>query len=216
MHTTHSLTDSQLLAHALIERPGPIDVHLAESWFSLLGGWEGFLQMPFDQWPPELGANPWQRQRVEVFREVFKRARAASLPPSPLHQMVRYLRDVLPAEQEGVAAAFLHADSSLIRVKEIFRGAVGECFAQPREILREAMKANAARLIVAHNHVGGALFPSDSDVRFTARLDWAANLVGIPLRDHVIVGQEGQFFSFEQAGLLRRRLRPRRRARGSL
>lgn len=105
-------------------------------------------------------------------------------------------------EQEVFCAAFLKANNALIGVREIFRGTLLEVVAQPREILREALKLNAAKFLVAHNHVSGEILPSDADVRFTMRLRWAAEAVGIELVDHLILAPDGQYFSFLESKLL--------------
>jgi DNA repair protein RadC len=107
-------------------------------------------------------------------------------------------------EQEVVAAAFLDNGHKLLSVREIFRGTVSESLAQPREILREGLKCNAAKFLVAHNHVSRNCLPSEQDVRFTVRLEWAAEAVGLPLLDHLILARGQSYFSFAEAKLLRK------------
>lgn len=57
-------------------------------------------------------------------------------------------------------------------------------------------------LLVAHNHPSGDPAPSPEDARLTDRLAKAADVIDIPLLDHVIVGADGRYFSFREAGLL--------------
>jgi DNA repair protein RadC len=114
-------------------------------------------------------------------------------------------------EQEVVAAAYLDSAHGVIAVREIFRGTVLEATAQPREILREGLRVNAARFLVAHNHVSTNTLPSAEDVRFTVRMEWAADAVGLPLLDHLIIARDATYFSFAEAKLLRKSSGPWRK-----
>lgn len=62
--------------------------------------------------------------------------------------------------------------------------------------------ANAAAIIVAHNHPSGEPTPSYEDIELTKRLKAAAELLGIRLLDHIIVGENGRFYSFLEDGAL--------------
>jgi DNA repair protein RadC len=130
-------------------------------------------------------------------------------------QAAQLFRAIGEEDQEVVHAAFLKTNHELIAVREIFRGTILESPAQPREILREALKCNAASYVVAHNHPSGEIWPSEKDLRFTVRLEWASEVVGIALVDHLIIGREGGYFSFAEARLLGRSFgRPWRRRCG--
>src|SRR5690606_34132746 len=89
--------------------------------------------------------------------------------------------------QEVVACAFLDVRSQLIRQEIIFRGSLEGAVARPREILKAALRANAAGIIVAHNHPSQETSPSEQDVTFTVNLEWACEAVGILLLDHLII-----------------------------
>ncbi len=71
----------------------------------------------------------------------------------------------------------------------------------PRDVFRTALLAHAASVVVAHNHPTGDPTPSPDDVALTARLRAAGDLVGVPLTDHVIIGN-GRYYSFQEAGSL--------------
>jgi len=72
----------------------------------------------------------------------------------------------------------------------------------PREVFRPATVAGAAAVIVAHNHPSGDLVPSSEDRTATDRLVKAGALLGIPLRDHVIIAEAPGRYSFREAGVL--------------
>jgi len=61
----------------------------------------------------------------------------------------------------------------------------------PRELYREALLRNAARVIICHNHPSGDPAPSRQDIELTRRVRDAGSLLGLRLLDHVIVGTEG-------------------------
>ena len=72
----------------------------------------------------------------------------------------------------------------------------GTAVVDPGEVFREALKAGAKSIIVAHNHPSGDLTPSDADLQMTARLAKVAELIGIRFVDHIVVGgEEGAFVS---------------------
>ena len=74
--------------------------------------------------------------------------------------------------------------------------------AGPREILVRALLCGASGIILVHNHPSGRLTPSRQDIKLTGQIEKAAQLLNIPLLDHVILGHRGEFFSFHANGLL--------------
>ena len=63
------------------------------------------------------------------------------------------------------------------------------------EIFREALKTGAEEIVVAHNHPSGDLTPSQADIEATTKLREAADLLDVPLIDHIILGKDTHFFS---------------------
>jgi DNA repair protein RadC len=84
---------------------------------------------------------------------------------------------------------------------DIYRGTLDRAVVEPREILKRALVASAAGVIVYHNHPSGDPSPSREDREFTRRLASAADVLGLRLLDHIVVGREG-CVSFKEAGLL--------------
>ena len=68
-------------------------------------------------------------------------------------------------------------------------------------IFREALKAGAEEIIVAHNHPSGDLTPSKADIAATAKLREAGDLLGVPLVDHIIIGNGTTFTSLAEVSL---------------
>ena len=84
----------------------------------------------------------------------------------------------------------------------VSRGCLDATLVHPREVIKAACLANAAAVVVAHNHPSGDPDPSPDDVLLTRRLQQALTLVGIELLDSIVVGDEGRYASLRERGLL--------------
>lgn len=89
---------------------------------------------------------------------------------------------------EHMVVVLLDLQSRLIRVTELYRGALDRSVARVSEVFRPAIVANAASLIVAHNHPSGDPTPSAEDLAFTRRCVQAGRMLGIDVADHLIIG----------------------------
>ncbi|MEO0705602.1 MAG: DNA repair protein RadC [Cyanobacteria bacterium J06649_5] len=99
--------------------------------------------------------------------------------------------------QERFAVLLLDVKHRIIGSKVISIGTATETLAHPRDIFREAIKRGATRVIVAHNHPSGSLDPSGEDMSLTRQLLKGAHILGIPLLDHLILGN-GDWASIRQ------------------
>lgn len=114
----------------------------------------------------------------------------------------QHVRHLAREEQEVMSALFLSVRNEVLSSKIIFRGSIESAIASPREILKEALSVNAARLIVAHNHPSKRSDPSAEDIDFTAKLALCAEAIGIPLLDHLIVASAERYYSFADVSRL--------------
>lgn len=113
-----------------------------------------------------------------------------------------YLRLHIGHEKVEVSTALLlNRQNQLIAMKELSRGTVAENTVYTREIVKLALDHYADGLIIAHNHPGGSIRPSENDIAFTRRLQQALALVDVVLLDHFVV-TAAQAFSMRQAGLM--------------
>ncbi len=103
--------------------------------------------------------------------------------------------------KEEVHALLLDTRHRVIRHTVISSGGLASTGIFPREIFREAIKANAAAIVIAHNHPSGDPKPSPDDIATTNSLDKSANLLGISLIDHIIIGR-GTSSSLKELGFL--------------
>ena len=111
------------------------------------------------------------------------------------------LREYASKKQEYFVALTLDGASHLIEQRVISIGTLNQSLVHPREVFADAVTDRAAGVIVAHNHPGGQLSPSNEDVRITQRLKEAGMLLGIELLDHVILTRDG-FLSLREEGRL--------------
>ena len=89
----------------------------------------------------------------------------------------------------------------VIAYHEVSRGTLDSVAAHPREVYRAAVLSNAAAILGFHTHPSGDPAPSPDDVEVTRRLVAAGTVLGIPMLDHIIIG-DGRYFSFKESGLL--------------
>ena len=129
------------------------------------------------------------RQAIE-----YKMQRGASFS-SPV-AVKEYLSAKLAGfEHEVFAVLFLDTQHRLIEYSELFRGTIDSASVYPRELVKEALRLNAAAVIVSHNH------PSGADKVLTQRLREALALVDVRTLDHIIVAG-GSTISFAERGLI--------------
>jgi len=111
------------------------------------------------------------------------------------------LADIRTKQQEYFVCLSLDGGQRLITQRTITIGTLDTVLAHPREVFADAIVDRAASIIVAHNHPSGDPTPSQKDTILTQQLAAAGQLVGIPLRDHIIVTKT-DYYSFRQHHLL--------------
>ena len=144
---------------------------------------------------------------------VFEIARrlARGIAPRPKIDNPEMIYKILGPElqmlrKEVVRVMLLNTKYELLTIEEVSSGSVNESVAHPREIFRPALIHCAFAIVVVHNHPSGDPSPSEADRRLTRRLVESAEVLGIRLLDHVIVGApaEGKlpYVSFRELGLI--------------
>jgi len=89
---------------------------------------------------------------------------------------------------EAFQVLLLNTRKKLIRIEEISEGTLDTLLVHPREVFRAAISANAAGIILVHNHPSGDPTPSEADIKVTRDLIRAGQLLKIDVVDHVIIG----------------------------
>lgn len=103
-------------------------------------------------------------------------------------------------EHESFRVYFLNSQHALIGEEELAKGTLNTATVYPREVVKAALRHNAAAVVFAHNHPSGKSTPSDADKQITIRLKKALNLIDVLVLDHFIVGDD--MFSFAEHGLM--------------
>jgi DNA repair protein RadC len=104
-------------------------------------------------------------------------------------------------EHESFVALHLDAQNRLICAEDLFRGTLTQTSVYPREVVKSALRWNAAAMIFAHNHPSGVAEPSQADELLTRSLRTALALVDVRVLDHFIVAGSG-ILSFAERGLI--------------
>lgn len=126
------------------------------------------------------------------------------------HVVIRNSKDVASLmapllELEAVEVCYvvcLTVPLTVIGYHQVSRGSLSETLMHPREIFKAAMLANAAGVVLVHNHPSGNPKPSTADLEITARVKAAGEVIGIELLDHIIIGHHGLYVSLKEQGRL--------------
>lgn len=105
------------------------------------------------------------------------------------------------SSQEYFYCLYLNQQKRLIDKKLLFKGTLNRSLVHPREVFKEAYLSSAAYIICMHNHPSGNVIPSSDDINLTKALVEIGKLQGIPVIDHVIIG-DNNYYSFYENGLI--------------
>jgi DNA repair protein RadC len=179
-----SLSDAELLAKLIgIEQAQEI--------------YQGSLSAIFNAALPE---------QCVVARELVRRWLEEELQRGNMLNAPAIVRDYLRLhfadyQHEAFVAIFLDAQHHVLVADELFRGTLTQTSVYPREVVKAALKVNAAAVIFAHNHPSGVAEPSQSDQTLTVALKQALALVDVRVLDHFIVAGTS-VLSFAEKGML--------------
>lgn len=110
-----------------------------------------------------------------------------------------YMEDFRYKEKEEMLVILIDTKGHLIKEIKLFTGSVNSVMAEPRDIFIEALKFFAAGIILLHNHPSGDATPSTGDYEATDRIAMAGKIIGIPVIDHIIIG-DNTYTSLKEQG----------------
>lgn len=117
-------------------------------------------------------------------------------------EIAQYLMQKIGSkQQEHFVVLFLNTKHQILAEETLFVGSLNTSVVHAREIFKAAIMHCSARILIAHNHPSNDCIPSDQDIQVTQQLNEVAQLIGISLLDHIIVGFSS-YFSFKENQLL--------------
>ncbi|MDY6784564.1 MAG: DNA repair protein RadC [Cyanobacteriota bacterium] len=126
---------------------------------------------------------------VELGKRTFQyRPKERALIDSPAAGAAALSHDLMWKKKENFAVILLDVKNCLIATKVLTVGTSTETLAPPNEVFREALRHEAIKVIVAHNHPSGSVEPSQNDLILTERILQCAQLLNLPVLDHLILG----------------------------
>jgi len=196
-----ALSDFELLEVMIGSGNGQADVgSIARQIHKLLQ--RGTQVLSFESLTRLTGVSIAQASKILAGLELAKRHLVKDVQPLRTHQdILARLSDIRDKQQEYFICLSLDGGQRLIAQRTITIGTLDTVLAHPREVFADPIVDRAAAIIVAHNHPSGEAEPSQKDVSLTQQLAAAGQLIGIPLRDHIIVTKFGDY-SFRQRHLL--------------
>jgi DNA repair protein RadC len=105
-----------------------------------------------------------------------------------------------PLDQEVLRVVLLNTKNQVVRFVDVYRGSLNSSLVRISEVFKEAVRVNAAAIIVAHNHPSGDPTPSPEDARVTEQIVAAGKLLEIEVLDHLVIG-ERSYVSLRQKKL---------------
>jgi DNA repair protein RadC len=136
----------------------------------------------------------------EVIREDMPLYLATERFTSPL-QVFEMFKDLVLETKEHFLCLHLDGKNRIVCLDRVSVGSLNQSIVHPREVFKSACIISAAGIILVHNHPTGDPNPSQEDITITRRLKEAGEIIGIPVLDHIIIG-DGQYVSFVERGLL--------------
>jgi DNA repair protein RadC len=169
------------------------------------GGLRGLMKRDLDSLTEIRGVGP--AKAVTILAAVELGRRIAQQAPEEREQ-VRNPEDLarifeprlMALDHEQLWVAVLDTKHMLERLAPIYQGSVNSAQVRTAEVFKEAIRANAPAIALAHNHPSGDPTPSSDDIALTADLEQAARILDIELLDHLIIG-DGRWLSLRRLGL---------------
>lgn len=202
-----ALSDAELVAIFLRTGvAGKTAVDVARELLARFGGLRALLVAERERLCDAPGLGDAKYAQLMAALEIGRRHLGETLTRGAALESSRDTRDYLMArlrdlDREVFCALFLDTRHRVLAFEELAAGTLNGTAVYAREVVKRALKHNAAAVIFAHNHPSGVAEPSRADELLTTRLKEALALVEIRVLDHVVVG-DGEIVSFCERGLL--------------
>jgi len=201
-----ALSNAELLAILLrVGAPGENVVTLSTRLLKDFGGLAGLDKAGFGDLEQVRGISTAKIAQLKAALELGRRLLIASPDARPQITCPTDAANLLMLEmgnleQENLRTILLDTKNRVLDSPTVYVGNVNSAIVRVSEVFREAIRANATALIIAHNHPSGDPTPSPEDLEVTRSLVDAGHLLGIEVLDHLVIGHQC-FVSLKERGL---------------
>jgi DNA repair protein RadC len=201
-----ALTNAELLAILLrVGVQGENAVEVGQRLLNKFSGLNGLHRAPFKELMDQHGLGEAKAAQIKAAIELGRRLileapqeRPAINSPADAAALLQYEMSAL--EQEHLRVMLLDRRNRVTEIVEVYKGSVNSSQVRVGELFKDAIRANASAVIVAHNHPSGDPTPSPDDVAVTRAIVQAGKLLDIDVLDHLVIGQ-GKWVSLKERGL---------------
>ncbi len=202
-----ALSNAELLAILLrVGSRNESAVQVATRILARGGGLRNLPDLSLEELQENKGIGPDKAVMIKAALELG--SRLATTPrgetgsiTSPRQAADLFMEELRYKKKEYFKILLLNTKNHIISKEEISVGSLSASIVHPREIFNIPLRKSASSVILFHNHPSGDPSPSQEDLEVTRRLVDAGNILGVAVRDHIIIG-DGCFFSFREKGVL--------------
>src|SRR6476620_27848 len=192
---TGALSDAELLAIMLrMGTQGESVIDLANRLLVTDGGLVGLSRVPFSELCEVHGLGEAKACQLKAGLELGRRLLMAQPEEriqvrSPDDLAPLLILEMAPLDQETLRVVLLNTKNQVIKFSDVYRGSLNSSLVRVAEVFKEAVRVNAAAIIVAHNHPSGDPTRSPEDARVTEQIVAAGKLLEIDVLDHLVIGE---------------------------
>jgi DNA repair protein RadC len=199
-HGPTALSDAELLALVT----GQTDLEVCEHSLREYHGWVGLLRADLRSVASSIGT-PRKAANLKAALEIGRRLLVAGYEgryqiKSPADVAQLFMVEMMALDQEELWVACLDTKHRLIKIAKVYRGSVDTAMIRVGEVYKEALRLNAASIVVVHNHPSSDPTPSPEDILVTRQIVEAGKLLDCEALDHLIVAGS-RFVSLRERGL---------------
>ncbi len=202
-----SLSDTELLALILGSGyKGNNVLTLANDILVQTGSLEKLMMLPIREIMKLKGVKLAKATQLVASFELVKRLNYQNLLNQDVindpKTLIKWLKSRIGLQQQEILiVALLNSKNQVIGFDELFKGSLDHVNINVRDIYALALRRQAAKIIIAHNHPSQSVKPSESDIAMTRDVAEAGSLLNLPLVDHIIISYD-DYFSFCENNLL--------------
>jgi DNA repair protein RadC len=199
-HGPAALSDAKLLA--LVS--GQHDLEVCERSLREYQGWVGLLRADIRAVAASIGT-PRKAASLKAALEIGRRLAIAGYHErfqvkSPADVAKLYMVEMMALDQEELWVACLDSKNRLLKTARVYRGSVNTAMIRVGEVFKEALRLNAASIIVTHNHPSTDPTPSPEDILVTRQIVEAGKLLDVDVLDHLVLAAN-RYISLRERGL---------------